>query len=151
MPLIDRPRPLLAALLVALAGCSTDGIYSPQKFFPGKQRQGWTDCGKFGPSGSLPQVCAGFYNAPGATEATYFISFFIPNEAYVRIAVYDESSKLVKVLLDQDEPANLPGFYRQPPVEWNLTDHLGARVPSGDYRVYLRAGDFVTASDVEVP
>jgi hypothetical protein len=139
------------ALLLALAGCSTDNVFAPQKFFPGSDRHSFSDCGKFGPSGSEPQVCAGFYTAPGKTEATYFISFFIPAPERVRIAVYDQNAKLVKTLLDSDEPANLPGFYRQPPVEWDFTNHEGARVPPGDYRIYLSAGDYLNSSDVEAP
>jgi len=139
------------ALLLAIAGCSSDGVFSPQKFFPGSERQSFSDCGKFGPSGFEPQICAGFYTAPGKTEATYFISFFIPNDEHVRIAVYDQNAKLVKVLLDQDEPANLPGFYRQPPVEWDFTNQEGERVQPGDYRVYFSAGDVLVPSDVVAP
>lgn len=154
MPLNRRSRPAAAlplAVLLALTGCSSDGVFSPQKFFPGNDRHSFSDCDKFGPSGDEPQVCAGFFTAPGKTEATYFISFFIPDARHVRISVYDQNAKLVKTLLDSDEAANLPGFYRQPPVEWDFTDHEGVRVKPGDYRIYLSAGDYLNSSDVEVP
>ena len=58
---------------------------------------------------------------------------------------------LVKVLFDADEPPTFPGSFRTPPISWNYTDARGARVRSGDYRVYFQAGDFISTSDVEVP
>lgn len=155
MPL-KRPRrsgALIAplVLLAAFAGCTNDPIYGPQKFFPGSDLRSWSYCDKFGPKGPEPQVCAGYYTLPGASQETYLISFYIPNDRHVTLAVYNESADLVKVLLDQDEPGNLPGFYREPPVEWDFTNAVGGRVLPGHYRIYLRAGDFLTASDLEVP
>ena len=44
------------------------------------------------------------------------------------------------------------GPFRQPPVDWNLTDASGNRVPAGSYRVYMRASpSFLSSSDVVIP
>lgn len=140
---------LCAALLV---GCSADNVHSPLEFFPGSQRTSWEDCGKFGGGGNLVQVCAAFANAPGTTTPTsYSISFYLPSPLEVRIVVFDAHGALVKVLLNSFEPATL-GQFRLPPVDWDLTDSRGVRVPGGNYRVYMKAGDiFLSSSDVALP
>lgn len=56
----------------------------------------------------------------------------------------------MKVLLNDDEPATLPGEFRQPPIVWDFTDEAGARVPDGDYRVYFQSDTFLSTSDVVV-
>jgi hypothetical protein len=68
----------------------------------------------------------------------------------VSIGVFDAHAKLVKTLLNDDEPATLPGQFRLPPVVWDFTDDSGHRVPDGDYRVYFQSGDFLSTSDVVV-
>jgi hypothetical protein len=68
----------------------------------------------------------------------------------VTIGVFDAHAKLLKVLLDDDEPATLPGQFRQPPIVWDFTDDSGHRVPDGDYRVYFQSGEFLSTSDVVV-
>jgi hypothetical protein len=101
-------------------------------------------------AGSQIEICASTALSPGETQATYNIRFSLPNAAHVRIAVFSSKAALVKVLLDDDEPATLPGEFRSPPVVWDFTDQSGARVPLGDYRVYFESGDFLSMSDVEV-
>jgi len=141
---------VLALLCVAvILGCSADNVDSPLVFFPGSQRTSWDDCGKFGGGGNLVQVCAALINVPGTNvPASYSISFFLPIPAQVKIEVFDAHGALVKVLLDDSEPATI-GPFRTPPVEWDLTNAEGAHVPHGDYRVYMRAGaSFLSSSDV---
>ncbi len=140
---------LFAVLLVG--GCSSDNIYDPQKFFPGHNPHGWSDCeDKFGPVGTGIQICASYFYPPGSiAPSSYAMSYHIPNDEHVRLAVYDEHALLVKVLIDQDRLANLP--LDSYPIDWDFTDADGNRVPSGDYRLYFRAGEFVSSSDVEVP
>ncbi|HEY6221327.1 MAG TPA: hypothetical protein VIX13_02215 [Candidatus Eisenbacteria bacterium] len=87
---------------------------------------------------------------PGQAEASYNIQFFLPNEAEVRIVVYDSKAALVKVLFNALEPATLPGYFRTPPIPWDFTDRNGKRVPAGDYRVYFQSGQFLSTSDVAV-
>jgi hypothetical protein len=67
----------------------------------------------------------------------------------VLLAVFDARGALVRTLLDEDQSAVPLGVWLT--VEWRFTDDAGQRVPSGDYRAYFRAGDFVSSSDVEVP
>jgi hypothetical protein len=143
------PLRVLALLCVAvIVGCSADNVDSPLKFFPGSERTGWNDCGKFGGGGNEVQVCAALINAPGTSvPVSYSISFFLPSPADVRIAVFDAHGGLVKVLLDDSEPATV-GPFRTPPVDWDLTDQQGVHVRHGDYRVYMRAGQFLSSSDV---
>ena len=141
---------VLALLCVAVVlGCSADNVDSPLVFFPGSERTSWDDCGKFGGGGNLVQVCAALINVPGTNvPASYSISFFLPTPAQVKIEVFDAHGALVKVLLDDSEPATI-GPFRTPPVEWDLTNAQGALVPHGDYRVYMRAGEsFLSSSDL---
>ena len=135
-----------------MAGCSADNIDSPLTFFPGSELTSWQDCGKFGGGGNEVAVCAGFTYAAGTTTpVAYSISFFLPSPADVLIEVFDSHGMLVKVLLNDAEPATL-GPFRQPPVDWDLTDQSGRRVKGGDYRVYMRASpSFLSSSDVAIP
>ncbi len=147
-----RLRVLALLCLGAFIGCSADNVNSPLEFFPGSQPTSWADCGKFGSGGNTVQVCAGIVNQAGTTTpSSYSISFYLPSPMDVRIAAYDAHGALMKVLLVSSEPATIGG-YRQPPVDWDLTDSQGNRVPAGNYRVYMRAGDqFFSSSDVAIP
>ena len=85
---------LAAALLVT--GCSSDNLYDPQKFFPGKDRHGWEDCSdKFGATGTGIQICA-FYFPNSLAPTSYSMSFLIPNDEHVRLVAYDEHALLVR-------------------------------------------------------
>jgi hypothetical protein len=141
----------LALACVALVGCSSDGIHERQTFFPGSTLTSWSACDKFTGTTDVIQICASNGYLAGSTTLTYNISFSLPNDAHVRIAVFDSHAALVKVLIDQDEPATLPGFFRSPPIAWDFTDTAGHRVPPGDYRLYFKSGEFQSSSDVEVP
>jgi hypothetical protein len=136
---------------LALVGCSSDGIHDRQTFFPGTTLTSWAACEKFTGTSDVIQICASNGLLAGATAVTYNISFSLPNDSHVHIAVFDSHAALIKVLLDQDEPATLPGFFRSPPIPWDFTDANGKRVPRGDYRLYFKSGDFQSSSDVEVP
>jgi len=125
-------------------------VYSQQEFFPGSEPTSWDSCDKFGEPGNEIQICASTGTLPGATTATYNIRFSLPGSAHVQISVFDSQAALVKVLLDSDEPATLPGFFRQPPIPWDYTDAEGNLVGSGSYRFYFKSGDFVSTSDLEV-
>ena len=146
------PLRVLAVLCVAaILGCSADNVNSPLEFFPGSERTSWDDCGKFGGGGNQIIVCAAFNYQSGTTiPVSYGISFFVPSPTEVLIAVYDAHGALVKVIFNQTEPATI-GPFRTPPIDWDLTDAKGNRVPGGDYRVYMRAGDFLSSSDVTLP
>ena len=137
-------------MAISLVGCSADGVYSPQKFFPGSQPTSWDACGKFGVAGNEVKICASTGILPGATVASYNIQFALPHPAHVRIAIFDSKAALVRVLLDGDEPATLPGYFRTPPVPWDYTDESGKLVGAGDYRAYFETEQFLSTSDLEV-
>ena len=136
--------------LLALAGCSADGIHSPQKFFPGSQRTSWNECGKFDAGGTGIAICATTGLMPGETSPSYNIQFTLPRPVHVRIDVYNENAQFVRTVFDADEPATLDGSFRVPPSPWDFTDAQGNRVPAGDYRLYFQAEDFTSTSDVAV-
>ncbi|MGH7680514.1 MAG: hypothetical protein ACRENN_00835 [Candidatus Eiseniibacteriota bacterium] len=136
--------------IVALAGCSADGVHSVQNFFPGSEKTSWDECGKFSVTGSEIIVCASTSVLPGATQQTYNIEFSLPHAAHVRIAVFDAHAARMKMLLDSDEAATLPGFFRQPPVPWDFTDESGHRVKAGNYRIYFESETFISTADLEV-
>ncbi|HEX7079358.1 MAG TPA: hypothetical protein VF363_13120 [Candidatus Eisenbacteria bacterium] len=81
----------------------------------------------------------------------YSIQFALPAPAHVRIAVFDSRAALVKVLFDSDEPATVAGYFRTPPIEWDFTDAHGALVKPGPYRLYFKAEDYTSTSDVVYP
>jgi len=144
---------LLALLaLFAIAGCSADEVHSPLTFFPGSQSSSWSDCdNKPDLSGNEVLVCAALDSPQAPTKATkYTINFYLPRSLHVRLAVFDSHAALVKLLLDQDENGTV-GTFRYPPIIWDFTDAQGNRVPKGDYRCYLSAGDYLSFSDVAVP
>ncbi len=101
-------------------------------------------------AGGEVQVCATTAILPGHTQVSYNIQFALPHEAHVRIAVFDSKAARVKVLLDSDEAATLPGFFRQPPIPWDFTDESGKRVAPGNYRIYLESETFTSTSDLAV-
>ncbi|HEY6572109.1 MAG TPA: hypothetical protein VI198_02220 [Candidatus Eisenbacteria bacterium] len=140
---------MLACL--ALVGCNSDAIHGRQAFFPGSTLTSWAACDKFSGISDVIQICASTGLLPGATRQSYNISFSLPNDAHVLIAVFDRHAALVKVLIDADETATLPGFFRQPPIAWDFTDAKGVRVPPGAYRLYFKSGEFQSTSDLEVP
>jgi len=125
-------------------------VHSPQEFFPGSDKTSWDACDKFGTPGDQIQICASTGLLAGQPAPTYNIRFNMPNAGHVTIGVFDSHARLVKSLLDQDEPATLPGQFRQPPVVWDFTDSEGHRVSDGDYRVYFQSGEFLSTSDVVV-
>jgi hypothetical protein len=136
---------------LALVGCSSDAIHGRQTFFPGSRLTSWSACDKFSGISDEVQICASIGLLPGATNSSYNISFSLPNDTHVLIAVFDAHANLVKVLHDEDEPATLPGFFRQPPIAWDFTNVEGERVPPGDYRFYFKSGTVQSTSDLEVP
>ena len=141
---------MFALACLALVGCNTNPIHGRQPFFPTSELTSWAACDKFSGISDQIQICASTGLLPGATERTYNISFSLPNDTHVLIAVFNSNAERLKVLHDQDEPATLPGFFRQPPIAWDFKDGKGVPVPPGDYRIYFKAGDFQSTSDVVV-
>jgi hypothetical protein len=141
---------LLVVAVIALVGCSADGIHSPQKFFPSGTLTSWDSCDKNTQAGNAIMLCASTGLIAGASAPSYNIEFALPSPSHVRIAVFDERAALVKVIFDQDEPATLDGSFRLPPISWDFTDAAGRHVPAGTYRLYFQAEQFLSTSDVVV-
>jgi len=147
-----RARLLAPILLLVASGCSSDAIYGPQTFFPGGNRHSWSDCEKFASGSADVQICAGYSYLPGGIDLTpqsYVISYYIASDQHVLLSVFDSRGALVRTLIDQDQSAVPQGSWLN--FDWKFTDGAGTRVPPGDYRLYFRAGDFVSSSDVTVP
>src|SRR6267142_4352873 len=78
-------RTLLVLAVIALVGCSADGIHSPQKFFPGSTRTSWDACDpKFGQVGNEVVICASTGLMPGASAPSYNMQFALPAPVHVR-------------------------------------------------------------------
>ncbi|MGE5177159.1 MAG: hypothetical protein ACM3JJ_12400 [Hyphomicrobiales bacterium] len=142
---------LAAVAALAIAGCSADGIHTTQKFFPGSQLTAWNACDKFAGGGNQIAICAAKGLLTDGVTQGYTIQFTLPEPVHVRIAVFDDRARLLKVLLDSDESATLQGQFRTPPVVWDFTDANGVRVKDGDYRLYFKADTYLSTSDVTVP
>jgi hypothetical protein len=141
---------LLILATIALAGCSDDGVFSPQDFFPGSSPTAWDSCDKFSVVTDQIQICASIGTLPTQTRASFNIQFALPGDAHVRIAVFDSHGALIRTLLNGDEPATLPGFFRTPPIAWDFTFEDGHRVPAGHYRAYFQSGTFISTSDIQL-
>ena len=87
---------------------------------------------------SLPQTFSLTPNRPNPFNATTQISYSIPEEARVLVAIYNVSGQQVAVLVDGQQPA---GTYQ---IIWDGRDSLGNQSASGIYFCHLRAGDLST-------
>ncbi|MFH1864916.1 MAG: C25 family cysteine peptidase [Candidatus Eisenbacteria bacterium] len=76
-------------------------------------------------------------NRPNPFNPTTVVSYAVPRESRVRIAVYDLSGRIVRVLLDEMRP---PGKHS---VTWNGRNERGLPVGSGVYFCQMQAGSFV--------
>jgi hypothetical protein len=77
-------------------------------------------------------------NYPNPFNPTTQIRFSIPEQAKVRLEVYDIRGALVQTLVDSE--VYQPGNYQ---AKWNGTDALGNRAASGIYFARLTAGNFM--------
>ena len=91
--------------------------------------------------GDLPEVVRNFQLAapyPNPFNPTTTFEFAMPQTERVRLAIYDLSGRLVRVLVDEQRPA---GTYD---VQWNGMDDRGQRAASGVYLCRMEAGSFVS-------
>jgi YVTN family beta-propeller protein len=73
-------------------------------------------------------------NVPNPFNPTTSIRFTIPEDGYVRLAVYDAAGRRIRTLVDRELKAN---FYR---VDWNGRNDAGRQVASGIYFYRIQAG-----------
>jgi hypothetical protein len=84
--------------------------------------------------GTLPGVFSLSQNYPNPFNATTQISYSIPQEARVLLAIYNVRGQQVSVLLNKEQS---PGAYQ---VTWDGRDAFGNQAASGIYFCHLRAG-----------
>ena len=77
-------------------------------------------------------------NYPNPFNPTTGIAFSLAERGHARIAIYDVSGRLVKVLVDEDVDAG-PSF-----VTWSGKDDGGRDVASGTYFARMSAGGIFT-------
>ncbi len=89
--------------------------------------------------GMLPTDFALEQNYPNPFNPTTRIQFSLPTASPVRLAIYNVSGELVRLLVNDDLAA---GTYR---LTWNATDNDGRGVSSGVYIYRLQTGKFVSS------
>jgi hypothetical protein len=85
--------------------------------------------------GPLPSAIAELRPpVPSPARATVSITFYLPEQSHVVLAVYDAAGRRVRVLVDGDQPS---GVHSSP---WDGYDENGRRVSAGVYFYQLRVG-----------
>ncbi|MDZ7371108.1 MAG: T9SS type A sorting domain-containing protein [candidate division KSB1 bacterium] len=84
----------------------------------------------------MPKTFALEQNYPNPFNPSTTIRYAVPNDADVKVQIYDVTGKLVMTLVDAKQTA---GFYE---VSWNGTNAEGVRVASGIYFCKMTAGSF---------
>ncbi len=85
----------------------------------------------------VPKDFALHQNYPNPFNPTTTIRFDLPNEAMVRLDIYNILGRKVQTLIDQPMP---PGYHS---VDWDGSDSNGRTIASGIYFYRLAAGDTV--------
>ena len=84
----------------------------------------------------LPVVFALHQNYPNPFNPSTRIRFDIPDQSFVRLAVYDILGRQVRLLVEKDHD---PGFHE---VLWDGRDEYGREMSSGVYFYQIHAGAF---------
>jgi hypothetical protein len=87
--------------------------------------------------GDIPTTLQLSQNYPNPFNPTTQIQFSLPNQADVKLEVYDVAGRLVTTLINDNLTS---GNYT---VTWNATNRSGQTVSSGVYLYRLQAGDIV--------
>jgi hypothetical protein len=85
---------------------------------------------------ALPQGFALMQNYPNPFNPSTVISFQLPEDREVTLAIYNLSGQLVKKLVAGEMNAGRHSFV------WDATDEYGSRVASGVYLYVIKAGEF---------
>jgi hypothetical protein len=92
------------------------------------------------PPGGDITVCTG----PNPTSGPFCIEYVLREEADVALSVYSQKGEKIKTLVRARQTALTRS------VNWDLTDDDGRGVVDGTYRVFFKAGEYVTHGDVIV-
>ena len=77
------------------------------------------------------------YNYPNPFNPITKLRYDLPEDAFVRITVYDMLGKVVSILLNTNQSSG------NKLVQWNATNNQGQPVPAGVYFYTIQVGDFV--------
>ena len=91
---------------------------------------------KTGLEGLIPDVFALHQNYPNPFNPVTNIRYDIPENAHVRMVIYDILGRHVRTLVNRDHD---PGFYD---VLWDGRNDLGEQISSGVYFYQIKAGNF---------
>jgi len=146
-------------VFVMLCSCDKENLIDPPDFFQSADTyiagdpDFWSECdhpcGSFAPppqSISAPPpngdilICTG----PNPTSGPICIEYVLRTEADVAMSVYSQKGEKLKTLVRSRQSALTRS------TEWDLTDDSGREVANGTYRVFFKAGDYVTHGDVIV-
>ncbi len=145
-------------LFLLLCSCEKENLIDPPDFFESAKSYSsanpdfWSECdhgcGLFTPA-SLPAapppggsvfICTG----PNPTSGPFCIEYTIQSEEDVAMSVYSQKGEKLRTLVRARQSALTHS------ASWDLTDDSGREVPNGTYRVFFKAGDYVTHGDVIV-
>gem|GEM_PF-1665486 len=84
----------------------------------------------------IPSVHGLSQSYPNPMRAGMSIYYQIAERCQVNLEIFDNTGRLVKVLLDEEAE---PGYYT---AKWNGQDALGQDLPNGIYFYRLKAGDY---------
>lgn len=97
-----------------------------------------TSLGKLREQYSLPKTYYLAQNYPNPFNPDTYISYQLPENARVKLKIYNITGQLVKVLVDELQKG---GYYN---IKWNGKDDKGNIVGSGLYIYRLEAGNFAS-------
>ena len=78
-----------------------------------------------------------FYNYPNPFNPITTLRYDLPEDAFVRITVYDMLGKVVSNLLNTNQSSGNKS------VQWNATNNQGQPVSAGLYLYTIQAGDYI--------
>ncbi|NOZ60443.1 MAG: T9SS type A sorting domain-containing protein [Calditrichaeota bacterium] len=84
----------------------------------------------------LPTVFALKQNYPNPFNPTTTIAFDLPQQAKVKLVIYNALGQKIRTLLDKESPA---GSHQ---ISWDGKNEIGEKVSSGIYFYEIRAGNF---------
>ncbi|MCH8012349.1 MAG: T9SS type A sorting domain-containing protein [Candidatus Marinimicrobia bacterium] len=86
----------------------------------------------------IPEVYSLSQNYPNPFNPYSTISFGLPEQAYIRLTIYDILGRKVRTLMDKRLE---PGYHE---IVWNGKDNHGNNVSSGMYLYAIQAGHFIS-------
>jgi hypothetical protein len=89
-----------------------------------------------GEKSAIPQEFSLSQNYPNPFNPETEISYALPRDCYVKLAIYNIAGQKVNTLVDEHQSAGYKTIY------WNGRDDQGKKIASGIYFYKLQAGDF---------